>query len=531
MHEHEVPTHVQAEDRVLLWFTFPQLIALAVVAALGYGVYHYAPIGSEVVRVLMGAAVAATGIAMVTGKVGGRPLPAVLADLLRFGVGARRFTGPVMQLVRAEPPTPPATNEQSARRPRTRGERMPRVPLGWFRKRDRKRPSKRELDEAKQSFVRQSRVHRPRFLGRWQALVGGAGILAAMSVTICTPPLTVAQEPSLQPSVPEEIEFEPSPLIEGRRLFVDRLSVTESEATVLLKAAADLDLNVQAFGGRDGQLLVVNRSVQLREGERTTQVLPLSGENPSFTFAWLDEHDEAGAVTLGGEQLPLPLPNVEGDLCDLQLTKLEWKPGRLSGEIESDCVDSLDEQVQLQTVSGHHNLSQDMVLSAEVNAVSGTIQVRAGDRTNSASFVADGVTTFELVLGSEEATLATSVSAALTADLQIALPPLVQLTHVPQRTETFSETVSLTDPESGESVSQTVTFQVVHPARVEAQIVQRSPLKKQRSEELTLSTSIAADASYESLNEPEPINTGSTQTVVSGSELTDLLSLLGWELN
>ena len=25
MREHEVPTHVQAEDRVLLWLTFPQL--------------------------------------------------------------------------------------------------------------------------------------------------------------------------------------------------------------------------------------------------------------------------------------------------------------------------------------------------------------------------------------------------------------------------------------------------------------------------------------------------------------------------
>ena len=27
MREHEVPTHVQAEDRVLLWFTFPQVVA------------------------------------------------------------------------------------------------------------------------------------------------------------------------------------------------------------------------------------------------------------------------------------------------------------------------------------------------------------------------------------------------------------------------------------------------------------------------------------------------------------------------
>ena len=527
MHEHEVPTHVQAEDRVLLWFTFPQLIALAVVAALGYGVYHYAPFGSELVRVLMGAAVAAVGVAMVAGKVGGRPLPAVLADLLRFGVGARRFKGPVVQLVRSEPPAPPATNEQSARRPRTRGERMPRVPLGWFRKRDRKRPSKRELDEAKQSVRQESRGHRL----RWPALLGAVGLVAVLGLGTCTPPITVAQEPSLQPTVPEEIEFEPSPLVEGRRLFIERLTVTESEATVVFKAAADLDLNVQTFGGADGQLLVVNRSVELNEGERTTQVLPLSGEHPSFTFAWIDNHHQAGAVTLAGEQLPFPLQGVEGELCDLAISRLEWRPGRLSGAIESDCVDSLDEQVQLQTVSGHHNLSQEVVLTGQIQTVSGAIAVRAGDRTTSATFVADGVTTFELVIGSEEAPLAISVSATLTADLQIALPPLVQLRHVPQRTETFSETVSLTDPESGESVSQTITFQVVHPARVEAKIVQRSPLKKQRSEELTLSTSIAADASYESLNEPEPTNAGSTQTVVSGSELTDLLSLLGWELN
>ena len=36
MEEHEVPTHVQAEDRVLLWFTFPQIVALTAVAALAY---------------------------------------------------------------------------------------------------------------------------------------------------------------------------------------------------------------------------------------------------------------------------------------------------------------------------------------------------------------------------------------------------------------------------------------------------------------------------------------------------------------
>ena len=125
MHEHEVPTHVQAEDRVLLWFTFPQLIALAAVAALSYGIYHYAPIGSGTIRLLFGIGFAATGIAMVRGQ--GRradPLPAVLADLLRFSVGARRFAGSVLQLIRTEPPAHtggPMSRSRRAR-PRTRGE-------------------------------------------------------------------------------------------------------------------------------------------------------------------------------------------------------------------------------------------------------------------------------------------------------------------------------------------------------------------------------------------------------------------------
>ena len=50
MREHEVPTHVQAEDRVLLWFTFPQIVALTAVCALSYGAYRYAPVGPSEVR-------------------------------------------------------------------------------------------------------------------------------------------------------------------------------------------------------------------------------------------------------------------------------------------------------------------------------------------------------------------------------------------------------------------------------------------------------------------------------------------------
>ena len=526
MHEHEVPTHVQAEDRVLLWFTFPQLIALAAVAAMSYGIYHYAPISSGTIRLLFGIGFAATGIAMVAGKVGGRPLPAVLADLLRFSLGARRFAGSVLQLIRTEPPAPPATNEQSARRPRTRGERMPRVPLGWFRKRDRKRRPKRELEDAKQSIRRESNGHQL----RWPALVGAAGLALVLGIGTCTPPITPAQEPPSQPQLPEEIEFEPSPLVEGRRLFIERLNITPSEVTVVLKAATDLDVNVQVFGGDDGRVLIASRSIELAKGERSTQQFVLDGEQPSFTFAWSDDYDQADAVTLAGDELPHPLPTVDGEFCDLQVTKLEWRPGKLTGIVQSVCADTVEEIADLQTVTGHVNISQQAVLTGNVQTVTGTIRVSAGGSTTSIPLVTNGTKQFELAVGNEETTLDVSLSAKLEAELSIPLPPIVRLTYHPARTEQHSQTVSTVDPESGETVSETVTFNVTHPAYIGAQVSQRSPQVRNRQERLALATSIAADASYEALKAPEA-TTGSTQTVVVGDELNELFALLGWELN
>ena len=114
MTEHEVPTHVQAEDRVVLWFTFPQIVAMTAVCALGYGVYRYAPVGPSEVRTGLAVVFALFGIAMVVGKVGGRRLPVVVADLLRFGIGPRRYAGPASDLVRSEPPTPPQAIREGA---------------------------------------------------------------------------------------------------------------------------------------------------------------------------------------------------------------------------------------------------------------------------------------------------------------------------------------------------------------------------------------------------------------------------------
>ena len=107
MREHEVPTHVQAEDRVLLGFTFPQVVAVMAVCAISYGAYRYAPVGPSEVRTALAVVLGLVGVAMIVGKIGGRRLPLVAADLLKYRLGARRYTGPASQLVRSEPPAPP----------------------------------------------------------------------------------------------------------------------------------------------------------------------------------------------------------------------------------------------------------------------------------------------------------------------------------------------------------------------------------------------------------------------------------------
>ncbi len=130
MREHEVPTHVQAEDRVLLWFTFPQIVAITAVCALSYGAYSYAPVGPTSVRIGLSVVFGVVGIAMIVRKIGGRSMPLVVADLLKYRLGARRYAGPAYELTRSEPPAVPesAPNPLAmlARRAR-RGSRRMRI--------------------------------------------------------------------------------------------------------------------------------------------------------------------------------------------------------------------------------------------------------------------------------------------------------------------------------------------------------------------------------------------------------------------
>ncbi len=588
MRAHEVPTHVQAEDHVLLWFTFPQIVAMTAVAALAYGVYHYAPFGPSEARMALAALFGLAGLALVAGRIGGRRLPLVAADLLRFGLGARRYAGPPSELARAEPPAPPQAAKGNAdplrllarrmlRRTRRasqrrkegerRNGRLPLRPQRLFGKRRRQGGAEPESD--KQAATREEREQRlgsPRRgsqqrgrRGFWKTFLAAAA-LAAVVLTALPLAAALAQEPGGEGWFSEEIEFQPPPVVPGRRLFIEELSVGGERAEVVLRAATDLDLRVRAYGGPLGRSSRYYAVSSLEAGERVTYDLPLDGPTPSLVFSWEDELGQAGALSLDGERLPWPLPAAAGEFCSVRAVSLGWTPGAVDGVLESECVSTTEEAVVLQTVAGHADVTTTALLTAAVTAVSGSVTVASGASEATVSFVAGGETSFRLPVGTGEGVRALAIEAALEASLRISLPPLVELTHHARRVEELTETASVTIPAFGDTVTETVTipnedgtvtahtvtaschvpastvsqdvvFTVVHTERVEAQVTARAPLARSRAETLSLASSIRADGAYRALvvPEPEPEPDPPTQTPVTGDELGDWFEQLGWE--
>ena len=357
----------------------------------------------------------------------------------------------------------------------------------------------------------------------------------------------------------DEIDFEVTEPVEGRRLFVEMLSVSGDRAAVTLRAATALDIRVRAFGGPQGTWLRFWGSASLDEGERIDYSLPLHGPNPSFTFSWEDALGQAGAVTVEEAQLPYPLPIVEGELCDLRVVSLGWTPGAVEGAVESECVLTIEEPVELQTVTGHVNVSETALMEAEVTAIEGTVVAATGATTASVPFVANGETRFRLPVGSGQALHAVTVDIVLEASLSIPIPSLTQLTHHPERTEYRTETVSLWRPGTSQTVSETVTITnddgtttdhtisatlsvpgetvyrdvtltIVHPEHVKAETVERSPITKTRDEALSLASGVGADDPFALLvlPEPEPVEPPAEQSP-AGGDLSDWFDLLGWE--
>ena len=295
MREHEVPTHVQTEDRVLLWFTFQQLVAMTVIAALAYGAFRYAPVGSTGVRIGLAVILGLIGMALVVGKVGGRRLPLVAADLLKYRLGPRRWAGTPAQLVRPEPPA----TDQSRQGPlnlmlkrvrqiaRRRNARMPFRPHNWFGK-GRRRRKKGPKNESK-------KTRRNRDWRSWLAVT----VAVMVAVAGAAPLMALADDHH-----PDGLGFEITEPIPGRRVFIEVLTVTGDRAFVTVRAAVSLDLWVRAYGGPVGEVLIHRETSWLPEGQRRTYTLPLSGDSPSLTFSWRDRLKQTGAVTFKETQIP-----------------------------------------------------------------------------------------------------------------------------------------------------------------------------------------------------------------------------------
>ena len=562
MQAHEVPTHVQAEDRVLLWFTFPQIVALTAVAALAYGAYSLAPFGPSGVRIALAVLIALAGVAAVAGKIGGRRLPLVAADLLRFWLGPRRYAGAPSELARSEPPPPPPSTPNPLQLLVKRTRRGLRK-LRKKRRRGGRKPFRAHCRFGKRLFRRQGEQgngHRVdiRSLGE-----RGGFVLLVASVAVATVFGVIAlwSQPASADGheqwFGEELTI-PEP-VPGRRLFVERLEVTGDVATLTLRAATTLDIQVRGYGGDDGQTLTFQRRASLATGGRVSYTLPLVGESPSITVSWRDELGEAGALSLEGDQLPYPLPTVEGELCDLSMTSVSWTPGSIAGTVASTCASSVEARVDLPVASGHHEASVTALTEATVTGLSGTVTVTAGSHSTSAALVADGSTNFTLQVGNAAGLHRLAIEAALEATVTAPLPALVELTHHPERTEHLTETAAVTIPAFGDTVSETVTipnedgastehtvsascyvpestvrqdvvFTVVQPEHVRAAVVARAPLVRARSESLALALalSVASDDPYEPLVPPEPEEEPplSTQTAVTPEELQWLLGVL-----
>ena len=566
MRAHEVPTHVQAEDRVLLWFTFPQVVAMTAVFALAYGVYRYAPVGPSEVKIAIAVLFGLAGLAVVVGKIGGRRLPLVVADLLKYRLGARLYVGPPSQLVRSDPPAPALPMEggpsplrlvakkadkalRSLRPKRTSreksGGRLPFRPHRWFGK-----PRRTEADrENINGKGKDKRRKKPRgFLAAVAAV--------ALAAAVATVPETVMADD--HEPWRDEIDFELTEPVEGRRIFVEGLTVSGDRAAVTLRAATNIDLRARAYGGPEGNWLRFWGSATLAEGERVTYSLPLHGPMPSFTFSWTDALGQAGAFTVGHEWIPHPLPETEGELCDLRVTSLGWTPGAVKGVVESKCVTLIEHPVELQTVAGHESVNETALIEAGVTAITGTLIAATGASQASVPFVPDGEISFSIPVGVGQAVHEVSVTVRLEASLSIPMPPLTVLTHHPERTERRTETVSLWRPEAidtasetitvthcdgtttdhtvtayayvpGTTVSQSVTLTIVHPAHVKAEVVERSPISRARVETFDIASVIGSDDLYVALvlPDPQPEDPPAEQTPAGG--LGDWFRILGWE--
>ena len=330
--------------------------------------------------------------------------------------------------------------------------------------------------------------------------------IGVLAVVVLLPNVALADDPDDEDPGwrLDEIYFVPPEPVPGRRIFIEGVSVTGNHANVTLRAAHDLDLKVRVYGGRIGRTLRMGANTSLRDGQAKSYNLSLDGPKPSFTFSWIDALGRSGAVSLKSDQIPFPLPQADGGLCDLELTSLEWTPGSISGVIASQCIAETRQEIDLPVYGGHFSQAVPALLEATVTRIAGRVNVAAGGRRTSASFVAGGETRFRLPVPNEKATHKLEITADLAATLNVPQPPMLTTVHHPARTDVYRRTVSLSCGKC--SVSRTVTIRVRHREHVRAVETERAPVTRTRPETVLLvaALGVGTDDPYVGLYVPPP---------------------------
>lgn len=558
MREHEVPTHVQTEDKVLLWFTFPQIAAMLAAAGLAYALWRYAP-GPQGFRIALAAAAALLGAAAAAGKIGGRRLPMMAADLLRFHLTPRRYQGPPSELARSEPPA------AVEKRPSRLTAFARRMKAGANALRSRRRAPRTDRKRKTKGERRPFRPHARFGKGRkTHAAVLAATALAAMTVMTANPQRTDADEPPPNENWEwlDGIEFQPQEPIPGRRLFIDGIAASNGRTTVGLRAATDIDLHVHASGGPQGSRSLFSASAALQQGERVQYDLPLDGPRPSLEFSWQDSRAQAGTLALDDDRLPYPLPSERGRLCSIAVQSIQWTPGKIQGVVSSRCAANAKEAAQIQTAAGHRAQTVTALLDAKLTSIAGTIAVEVSNggtpARTTAPFAANADTPFSVPIQDERTIRRVDIRADIEATAEITLPPLVSLSHHPHRIQRHYTSVSFTCPERTRSVSIPVSYpnpdgtwnytyaygnvsfpsytvrrsyssSVSYPEHVSADVLTRSPMIRRIAESLELALTIGTDDPYQALELPaehEPQK--AEQTPLTEEQALEIFGVFDW---
>ena len=102
---HEVPTHVQSSDSLILGLSFIQVIMLMVCLGGAYAIYVMPMLAWIPDRFRVGLAIGLALIAatMMIVKVGGRPIPILLLNLLKFRIAPQAYEGTPADLLAPRP--------------------------------------------------------------------------------------------------------------------------------------------------------------------------------------------------------------------------------------------------------------------------------------------------------------------------------------------------------------------------------------------------------------------------------------------